>query len=52
MVLKQFLQAEAIDVCQIDTCHPAGVSEVPSVLFMATKVCPHAGGVGLCEYAT
>ncbi|KAH8993845.1 enolase C-terminal domain-like protein [Lactarius hatsudake] len=53
MVFK-LLQAEAIDVCQIDSCRLAGVSEVLSVLFMATKfgvpVCPHAGGVGLCEY--
>jgi len=54
MVFKQLLQAEAIDVCQIDSCRLAGVSEVLSVLFMVTKfgvpVCPHAGGVGLCEY--
>ncbi|KAF7325805.1 MR-MLE domain-containing protein [Mycena kentingensis (nom. inval.)] len=56
MVFKQLLQAEAIDVCQIDSCRLAGVSEVLSVLFMAAKfgfgvpVCPHAGGIGLCEY--
>ncbi|KZS93919.1 enolase C-terminal domain-like protein [Sistotremastrum niveocremeum HHB9708] len=54
MVFKQLLQAEAIDVCQIDSCRLAGVSEVLSVLLMAAKfgvpVCPHAGGVGLCEY--
>lgn len=54
MVFKQLFQADAIDVCQIDSCRLAGVSEVLSVLFMATKfgvpVCPHAGGVGLCEY--
>ncbi|KAH8829281.1 enolase C-terminal domain-like protein [Flagelloscypha sp. PMI_526] len=54
MVFKQLLQAEAIDVCQIDSCRLAGVSEVISVLLMAAKfgvpVCPHAGGVGLCEY--
>ncbi|KIY47845.1 enolase C-terminal domain-like protein [Fistulina hepatica ATCC 64428] len=54
LVFKQLLQAEAIDVCQIDSCRLAGVSEVLSVLFMAAKfgvpVCPHAGGVGLCEY--
>ncbi len=37
MVFKQLLQAEAIDVCQIDSCRLAGVSEVLSVLFMATK---------------
>jgi len=54
MVFKQLLQAEAIDVCQIDSCRLAGVTEVLSVLLMAKKfgvpVCPHAGGVGLCEY--
>ena len=54
MVFKQLLQAEAIDVCQIDSCRLAGVSEVLSVLLMAAKfgvpVCTHAGGVGLCEY--
>jgi len=54
IVFKQLLQAEAIDVCQIDSCRLAGVSEVLSVLLMAAKfgvlVCPHAGGVGLCEY--
>ncbi|KAI0049980.1 enolase C-terminal domain-like protein [Auriscalpium vulgare] len=54
MVFKQLLQADAIDVCQIDSCRLAGVSEVLSVLLMAAKfgvpVCPHAGGVGLCEY--
>ncbi|TFY73771.1 hypothetical protein EWM64_g10241 [Hericium alpestre] len=54
IIFKQLLQAEAIDVCQIDSCRLAGVSEVLSVLLMAAKfgvpVCPHAGGVGLCEY--
>jgi len=54
MIFKQLLQADAIDVCQIDSCRLAGVSEVLSVLLMAAKfgvpVCPHAGGVGLCEY--
>lgn len=44
---------EAIDVVQVDSCRLAGVSEVLSVLLMAAKfgvpVCPHAGGVGLCE---
>jgi L-fuconate dehydratase len=37
MVFKQLLQAEAIDVCQIDSCRLAGVSEVLSVLLMAAK---------------
>ncbi|KAG2008656.1 mandelate racemase/muconate lactonizing enzyme, variant 2 [Coprinopsis cinerea AmutBmut pab1-1] len=54
MVFKQLLQADAIDVAQIDSCRLAGVTEVLSVLLMAAKfgvlVCPHAGGVGLCEY--
>ncbi|KAG8999273.1 hypothetical protein FRB94_006258 [Tulasnella sp. JGI-2019a] len=55
MTFKQLFQAEAIDVCQIDACRLAGVSEVLSVLLMAAKfkvpICPHAGGVGLCEHA-
>ncbi|KAG8784155.1 hypothetical protein FRC20_001933 [Serendipita sp. 405] len=54
MVFKQLMQANAIDVAQIDSCRLAGVSEVLSVLLMAAKfgvpVTPHAGGVGLCEY--
>ena len=45
---------EAVDVIQIDACRMGGVNEVLSVLLMAAKyglkVCPHAGGVGLCEY--
>ena len=54
VMFKQFLQAEAIGFCQIDACRLAGVNEVISVMLMADKagipVCPHAGGVGLCEY--
>jgi hypothetical protein len=54
MVFKQLLQANAIDVCQIDSCRLAGIPEILAVLLMAAKfgvpVCPHAGGVGLCEY--
>lgn len=53
LVFKQLLQAEAIDVVQIDSCRLAGVNEVLAVLLLAKKfnkiVCPHAGGVGLCE---
>jgi L-fuconate dehydratase len=53
VMFKQLLQAEAIGVCQIDACRLAGVNEVVAVLLMAAKfgvpVCPHAGGVGLCE---
>jgi len=54
VLFKQFLQARAIGVCQIDSCRIGGVNEVLSVLLLAAKfgvpVCPHAGGVGLCEY--
>lgn len=54
MMFKQFLQADAMGVCQIDSCRLGGVNEILSVLLMAAKfkvpVCPHAGGVGLCEY--
>jgi L-fuconate dehydratase len=54
VVFKQLLQAGAISFCQIDACRLAGVNEVLTVLLMAKKfgvpVCPHAGGVGLCEY--
>jgi L-fuconate dehydratase len=54
VMFKQMLQAGAIDFCQIDSCRLGGVNEVLSVLLMAAKfgvpVCPHAGGVGLCEY--
>jgi len=54
VIFKQLLQADAIGVCQVDACRIAGVNEVLSVLLMAAKfgvpVCPHAGGVGLCEY--
>ena len=54
VMFKQLLQAGAIDVCQIDSCRLAGVNENLAVLLMAAKfdvpVCPHAGGVGLCEY--
>jgi len=54
VVFKQLLQAGAISYCQIDACRLGGVNEVLSVLLMCAKfgipVCPHAGGVGLCEY--
>lgn len=53
ILFKQFFQADAIDVCQIDSCRLGGVNEILAVLLMAAKfnipVCPHAGGVGLCE---
>jgi L-fuconate dehydratase len=54
VMFKQLFQAGAIDFCQIDSCRLGGVNEVLAVLLMAAKfgvpVCPHAGGVGLCEY--
>lgn len=54
IIFKQLLQTKAIDFCQIDACRLGGVNEVLIVLLMAAKfgipVCPHAGGVGLCEY--
>ena len=54
VIFKQLFQAGAIDVCQIDACRLGGVNEVLAVLLLAAKfgvpVCPHAGGVGLCEY--
>jgi L-fuconate dehydratase len=54
VVFKQFLQAGALSFCQVDACRLGGVNEVLAVLLLAAKfgvpVCPHAGGVGLCEY--
>jgi L-fuconate dehydratase len=54
IVFKQLMQAHAIDFCQIDSCRLGGVNENLAVMLMAAKfgipVCPHAGGVGLCEY--
>jgi L-fuconate dehydratase len=54
VLFKQLLQAGAISFCQIDACRLGGVNEVIAVLLLAKKfgvpVCPHAGGVGLCEY--
>jgi len=53
IVFKQLLEAEAIDVLQLDATRVAGVSEnIANVLLAArfgVPVCPHAGGVGLCE---
>jgi L-fuconate dehydratase len=54
VIFKQLLQANAIKFLQVDSCRIGGVNEVLAVLLMAAKfgvaVCPHAGGVGLCEY--
>lgn len=54
VLFKQFLQAGAMQFCQIDSCRLGSVNEVLAVQLMAARhgvpVCPHAGGVGLCEY--
>jgi L-fuconate dehydratase len=54
VMFKQLLQAGAISYCQIDSCRLGGVNENLAVILMAAKfgvpVCPHAGGVGLCEH--
>jgi L-fuconate dehydratase len=54
VVFKQLMQANAIRFCQIDSCRLGGVNECLAVILLAAKfgvpVCPHAGGVGLCEY--
>ncbi len=54
VMFKQLMQAGAIEICQIDSCRVGGVNEILAILLMAAKfnipVCPHAGGVGLCEY--
>lgn len=53
VMAKQFLQAEALEVLQMDATRVAGVNENVAILLLAAKfgvrVCPHAGGVGLCE---
>ena len=54
VVFKQLMQAGGMAFCQVDACRLGGVNEVLAVLLLAAKfgipVCPHAGGVGLCEY--
>ncbi|MBO3734462.1 L-fuconate dehydratase [Glycomyces niveus] len=53
VLFKQMLQAEALDYLQLDSARLAGVNEIIAVYLLAAKfgvpVCPHAGGVGLCE---
>jgi L-fuconate dehydratase len=55
-MFKQLLQLNAISFCQLDSCRLGGVNEVLAVMLLAKKfgvpVCPHAGGVGLCEYVS
>jgi L-fuconate dehydratase len=52
-MFKQFLQADAIGILQLDACRLAGVDEAVAAILLAAAhgvpVCPHAGGVGLCE---
>lgn len=54
VLFKQYLQSGALQICQLDSCRVAGVNECLAVLLLAAKfdipVCPHAGGVGLCEH--
>ena len=54
VIFKQLFQADAIGFCQLDACRLGGLNEVLAVVLLAAKfgvpVCPHAGGVGLCEY--
>jgi L-fuconate dehydratase len=54
VMFKQLMQVGALSFCQIDACRLGGVNEVLAVVLLAAKfgipVCPHAGGVGLCEY--
>ncbi|MDT8913686.1 L-fuconate dehydratase [Amycolatopsis sp. PS_44_ISF1] len=53
IIFKQLLQADAIDILQLDSARVGGVNENLAILLLAAKfgvpVCPHAGGVGLCE---
>jgi L-fuconate dehydratase len=54
VMFKQFLASDAIDIAQPDPCRLGGVNEFLAVMLLAAKfgkpICPHAGGVGLCEY--
>jgi L-fuconate dehydratase len=54
VIFKQLLQAKAIRFLQVDSCRMGGVNEALAVMLLAARfgvaVCPHAGGVGLCEY--
>ncbi len=54
IVWKQLLAARAVAFCQLDFCRMSGVNEMVATLLLAAHfgvpVCPHAGGVGLCEY--
>ena len=56
VVFKQLMQAKALKYCQLDSCRLGGVNEVLAVMLLAKRfgipVCPHAGGVGLCNYVS
>ena len=53
VLFKQMFQAQSLDFCQLDSARLASLNEILGVYLMAKKfdvpVCPHAGGVGLCE---
>ena len=54
VIFKQLMLAGAVEICQIDSCRVGGVNEVLAIMLMANRfkipICPHAGGVGLCEH--
>jgi L-fuconate dehydratase len=54
VMFKQMLASDSIDVVQLDPCRLGGLNEAIAVMLLAAKfgkpICPHAGGVGLCEY--
>jgi len=54
IMFKQYFQSKAIDICQLDSCRLASINEILAVQLLAAKfgvpICPHAGGVALCEY--
>jgi L-fuconate dehydratase len=53
-MFKQFISRGALDIVQLDASRLGGINEILAVMVMAARhdlpVCPHAGGVGLCEY--
>lgn len=53
IVFKQLMQADALKYVQIDATRVGGANEIIAIVLLAAKfglpVCPHAGGVGLCE---
>lgn len=54
ILFKQLMQSHGMQFCNLDACRLGGVNECLAVYLLARKfgipVCPHAGGVGLCEY--